>query len=394
MASLNTFETDMRKLRRKRRTKRWIKNVSFILAVFIVAGLVYLSRDAWIAYFDGILDRARATNSAVMNDGTLASGNYPIDISKKTNTRIGKIQRYWTLFADTTFYVYDSSGSIVYSAQASYSNPIVEESDKRTLVYDQGGYNFMVAGPRKEIYSKRLGEQILLGVVGADGSVAIVTQNEKYASYLTVYDKNGSEIYHWADGSMITAVAMNQNGSGCLVSGTYARGGTYRSTVTRLAFDSTEVAMQTQSFETLGFAVSYCDGGYWLLGHDRLLKLSEDGSVAFTYEYDYDLLDYSLSDKLAALEFEGVGGSGGRISIVQAESGSVYDALQESEPNDIYCTESAVYICYDTKIDAVDREGTLLATAPCDTVYRSFAVLSGEIYLLGYRTVDKIDFTF
>lgn len=393
MASVNTFETDMKKLRRKRKTKRFIKNFSFIFAVFIVAGLVYLSRDAWMAYFDGILERAKTANSAVMNDGALAGGNYPIDISKKTNTKIGKLQKNWTLFADTTFYVYDSSGNIVYSEQASYSNPIVEESEKRALVYDQGGYNFMVAGPKKQIYKKRLDNQILLGAVGADGSVAIVTQNEKYASYLTVFDKNGSEIYRWADGSMITALAINDSGTGCLVSGTYSRGGAYRSVVTRLAFDSEEVAMQTSSFETLGFAIGYCDGGIWLLGHDRILKLDDSGSVSFTYEYDYNLSDYGICGKLAALAFEGAGESGGRLAIIQADGGTFETSL-DSEPNDMYCTDSEIYLCFGAKIDALDCDGNLLATAPCDTVYRQFTVLNGEIYLLGYRTVEKIGFSF
>ena len=281
MPSVNSFETDMRKLRRKRRAKRNIKNVTFILVIIVIAGLIYLSRDAWLDFFDGILARSQA--STVQNDGTLLGGNYPIDISKKTNTAIGKIQRSWTLFADTTFYVYDPSGEVVYSEQAPYSNPIVEESDKRALIYDQGGYNFLVAGPRDEIYSKRLTDQILLGAIGPDGSVAIVTVNEKYASYLTIYDKSGSEIYRWADGTMITAVAISDNGKGCLVSSTYARGGTFRSVVTRLDFSSTEVSMQTIPLETLGFEVAYCSNGFWLLGRDRIYRLNNDGGIETSY---------------------------------------------------------------------------------------------------------------
>ncbi len=394
MASLNDFETDMRKLRRKRRAKRHIKNFSLMLAVVIVALLVYITRDSWIAYFDGIVDRARGNSSAVMNDGELAGGNYPIDISKKTNTVIGKMQRYWTLFADTTFYVYDSNGEIVYSAQASYSNPIVEESAKRTLVYDQGGYSFMVAGPKKEIYSKRLESQILLGAIGDDGSVAIVTQNDKFASYLTVYDKNGSEIYHWADGTMITACAINSNGKGCLISSTFARGGTYRSVVTRLAFDQEEVSMQTPSFETLGLAIGYCDGGIWFIGHDRTYRLNEDGATSMTYQYDYNLKSFCMSSELAVLVFEGAGGDGGGLSVLKADSEEVAAIRHDSEPNDVYCTDSAIYLCYDDVINAIDAQGNLLATAPADTVYRQFTVLNGEMFLLGYRTVEKIEFTF
>ena len=124
MPSVKSFETDMRRARRKKRAKRNIKNFMFILAVAMVFGLVYLSRDAWLDFFDGILDRHQA---AVQNDGMLAGGNYPIDISKKTHTKIGAISKDWTLFADTTFYVYDSSGDVVYSAQTPYSTKRARE---------------------------------------------------------------------------------------------------------------------------------------------------------------------------------------------------------------------------------------------------------------------------
>ncbi len=394
MASLNTFETDMRKLRRKRRAKRTFKNVGFIFLLLIIAGLVYLSRDSWLNYFDGILERAQGGSSVYQNDGELAGGNYPIDISKKTNTSIGRINRNWTLFADTTFYVYDPSGDIVYSAQAPYSNPIVEYGEKRTLIYDQGGYSFMVAGPRDQIYSKRLTDQILLGSIGPDGSVAIVTSTEKFASYLTVYDKNGSEIYHWADGTLITAIAVNNNGTGCILSSTYARGGTYRSTVTQLSFSSEQVILQTSPLETLGFALGYCDNGFWLIGRDSAYMLNTDGTVAQTYAYNYELTDYSLSDRLAVLVFEGIGENGGLVSVLSADGAEVYEVWEDAAVNDIYTDGRAIYICFDSKIDAIDRTGSLLGTAPVDTVYRSFTVLNDNLYLLGYRTVDKIEFSY
>lgn len=394
MSSVNAFETDMKKLRRKRRTKRYVKNIAFIAVILVISGLIYLSRDAWLSYFDGILERAQNNNSAVINNGELAGGNYPIDISKKTNTTIGRIQKNWTLFADTTFYVYTPSGDIVYSEQAPYTNPVVEESDKRTLIYDQGGYSFIVAGPKDKIYSKRLSDQILLGAVGSDGSVAIVTANEKYASYLTVFDKNGSEIYHWADGTMITAIAVNDSGSGCLISSSYARGGTYRTVVTQLSFNSTDVVMQTAPIETLGFAVDYCNDGIWLVGKDSLYRLSEDGQTSLSYKYSFDLMDFSLSGRLAALAFKSVGNSGSNIAIIRSDAEDIYETSEDMSVNDIYASDAAVYLCFDSRIDALDRTGSLLATAPLDTVYREFAVLDSDIYLLGYHSVDKTDFPF
>lgn len=393
MPSLNSFETDMRKLRRRRRAKRSIKNITFITAVIVIAGLIYLSRDAWLNYFDGILERARVSQTTVQNDGTLAGGNFPIDISKKTHTTIGKMSKNWTLFADATFYVYTKDGDLVYSEQASYSNPVVVESDRRTLVYDQGGYSFMVAGPKKQIYSKRLTDQILLGAVGSDGSVAIVTSTDKYASYLTVYDKNGSEIYRWADGTIIMAAALKSNGSGCILASSYAEGGGYKTVITELDFESTEVVMQTSPIETLGFAVSYCDGDrMWLIGNDRTCRFTSDGQIEFNYVYDFELLSYSLNSKALALVFENVGGGGVGASVISADAEAAYELAAKEKISDVVVDGNTVYLCSETKIDAVDSAGNILATAPVDAVYREIAVFDDSIFLLGYRTVDKIEF--
>ncbi len=74
MSSINSFETDMRKLRRKRKTKRTIKNLLFIFSVILVAGIIYVTQDKWIGYLDGILDRAQSNTS--FGEASIASGNY------------------------------------------------------------------------------------------------------------------------------------------------------------------------------------------------------------------------------------------------------------------------------------------------------------------------------
>ncbi|MBQ8623734.1 MAG: hypothetical protein IJ424_05060 [Oscillospiraceae bacterium] len=391
MSSVNSFETDMRKLRRKRKTKRTIKNLLFIFSVILVAGIIYVTQDKWIGYLDGILERAQSNTP--FGEASIASGNYPIDISKKTNTAIGTIQNGWTLFADTEFYVYDHSGDISFSVQASYSNPIITSAQKRTLIYDLGGYNFMVCSSKKQVFSKKLTDQILLGAVGEDGSVAIVTSTDKYTSYLTVYDRNGSEIFHWADGNMITAVAIDKSGKGCLVSSSYAFEGDYRSSVTMLDFSSTDIKFKTSPVKSLTFALGYCDNNsFWLLADDALYRFSLEGDVEFKYDFDFDLVSYSFSNSSCALIFENVGVNNTNISIISVDSQDVTNLTSEDNVRHLHVDGNTVYYNTDTKLFAVNSKGEPLATADLDEKYRSFAVLNDSVYLLGYRHIQRIDF--
>lgn len=391
MSSINSFETDMRKLRRKRKTKRTIKNLLFIFSVILVAGIIYITQDKWIGYLDGILERAQP--NASFGEASIASGNYPIDISKKTNTEIGTIHNGWSLFADTEFYVYDHSGDISFSVQASYSNPIITSAEKRTLIYDLGGYNFMVCSSKKQVFSKKLTDQILLGAVGEDGSVAIVTSTDKYASYLTVYDRNGSETFHWADGNMITAVALNSSGKGCLVSSSYAMEGDYNSCVTMLDFSSTEVKLKTSPVKSLAFALGYCDNDrFWLLADDALYRFSLDGEVTLKREFDFDLVSYSLSGSTCALVFENVGVNSTNILIATAFHDDVTQLVADDNVNHIHVSRDTVYYNTDSKLYALSSKGESLATTELDEKYRSFAVLNDSVYLLGYRHIQRLDF--
>ncbi len=391
MSSINSFETDMRKLRRKRKTKRTVKNLLFIFSVILIAGIIYVTQDKWIGYLDGILERAQVNTP--FGEAEIASGNYPIDISKKTNTEIGTIHNGWSLFADTDFYVYDHSGDISFSVQASYSNPIITSAQKRTLIYDLGGYNFMVCSSKKQVFSKKLTDQILLGAVGEDGSVAIVTSTDKYASYLTIYDRNGSEVFHWADGNMITAVALDSSGKGCLVSSTYAFEGDYRSSVTMLDFSSTDIKLKTQPVKSLTFALGYCDNDrFWLLSDDALYRFSLDGEVTLKYNYEFDLVSYSLNGGICALIFENIGSNHSTIVTATAYSDDVTQIVSDNAVNHVLVSDNTVYYNTDSKLYALSSKGESLATIDLDEKYRSFAVLNDSVYLLGYRHVQRLDF--
>lgn len=390
MSSVNSFETDMRKLRRRRKNKRILKNMFLIFAIIVIALLVYVTRSSWISYFDGILERAQF-GSNVHIEGEIAHGNYPIDISKKTKTDIGSMSKCWTLFADTTFYVYSDSGDIVYSVQASYSNPIINETAKRTLIYDLGGYNFMVLSNSKQVYSKQLTDQILLGAVGSDGTVAIVTSNDKYTSYLTVYDKNGSEIFHWADSNMITAVDINEKCTGCIVSSSYARGGEYKSVISAIDFSSTELAMKSSPIDALTFGLEYCqDDQFWIIADNALYRMSFDGTVGFKYDYKYDLVCYSANDKIAALVFESVGNEHTAVSLMGYNSDDVCEIIREEKINYILADGSTVYMNTDSALEALNRNGESLLNMELDGVYRQFSVSGNNIYLLGYKYINKI----
>ncbi len=394
MSSINSFETDMRKLRRKRKNKRIIKNTLFIFLIVAVALAVYATRSVWMSYFDGILERAQFGNSTDI-DGELAAGNYPLDISKKTDVQIGAMSKAWTLVADSEFYVYNQSGEVIYSQQVNFSNPVAKSSNKRTLIYDMGGYSFMSMSDKKQVYSKQLTDQILLGAVCDNGNVAIVTSNDKYTSYLTVYDKNGSEVFHWADGNMITAVDINDRGTGCIVSSTYAKGGQYHSVISVIDFSSSELIAKSSPLPCMTFGLEHClDGQFWAITDNSLYRLASDGTVNYVYNYKLDLADFSLSDKVAVLTFESIDNNHSSATVFSYNDDKAVQLEGYGKISRVYAKDSTIYLCEKNKLSVIDRNGTVYFTKPLDSECKQLAVLNNDIYVMGYKTVSKYEVTY
>ena len=388
MADEKSFENDVRKLRKRRKRKRFVKNLLLILAVLVFASGVYFSRGLWLPYFEGILERGFA------DDGDAAAENFPIDISNRTNVRIGGMDNCWVMFSDTSLSVRDNNGRELHSVYLPYSSPVVETSSRRTLVYDMGGYNLCVVSRTGEVFSKRLENQILFAVVGEHGNIAVVTSTDKYASHLTIYDKNGTEVFHWADGNLITAIALDDSGDGCIVSSSYVLGGRFKSVVSELDFSMTEIVGKTIPVNTLCLDIEYTrDNGFWLIGDSALYRYGEDFSLSYTYEYIYDLTKYAVSGDVCGMVFNPAGTNSIYLTLFDAELEQPTEITYNEKIHSIEAYDGKIYFNTSTRLNSVDSLGMLVGTSPLDAEYESFVVNGDKAFLLGYRSINKAELT-
>ena len=388
MADEKSFENDVRKLRKRRKRKRFVKNLLLILAVLVFASGVYFSRGLWLPYFEGILERGFA------DDGDAAAENFPIDISNRTNVRIGGMDNCWVMFSDTSLSVRDNNGRELHSVYLPYSSPVVETSSRRTLVYDMGGYNLCVVSRTGEVFSKRLENQILFAVVGEHGNIAVVTSTDKYASYLTIYDKNGTEVFHWADGNLITAIALDDSGDGCIVTSSYVLGGCFKSVVSELDFSMTEIVGKTIPVNTLCLDIEYTrDNGFWLIGDSALYRYGEDFSLSYTYEYIYDLTKYAVSGDVCGMVFNPAGTNSIYLTLFDAELEQPTEITYNEKIHSIEAYDGKIYFNTSTRLNSVDSLGMLVGTSPLDAEYESFVVNGDKAFLLGYRSINKAELT-
>ncbi len=391
MSSINSYETDIKKLRRSRRTKRFIRRLSLILGVLAVALIVYLTHDNWLPYFENILEESyESATSTTLSEDEEEESNFPFDVSSRSNVSIGAMKDCWVMFSDTSITTYDASGATIQSVYAPYGTPTVETSSTRALVYDMGGYSLMVISRRNEIFEKKLEDQILFAELGEKGNIAVITSTDKYVSYLTIYDKNGNEVFHWADGNYIMAVAMNDSGSGCAVASLYASGGILKTLVYVLDFSSEEIQAKSSAIETMAMGLEFTDdGGIWLVGNDAIYLMESDCTVSYTYEYTYDISGFSACDDLCALSFEKPGSDECVVAIFEAGLDEPAEITYNEEVKYILVDDGEVYLNTEAQLDRISSSGEIESETALGAEYTSFVIYNDYAILLNYRSVVK-----
>ena len=76
MASMEAYENDMRKLRRSRKRKRYIKHAVTVGVFIVIVMAIYLSRSLWLPGLEGVLQR----NFITGGNEEERVGSFPIDI--------------------------------------------------------------------------------------------------------------------------------------------------------------------------------------------------------------------------------------------------------------------------------------------------------------------------
>lgn len=386
--------TDIRHARAKEKLKKRIKKISALVVVAAFAAGVYFTREMWVPKLEGIFDQPHET---IVNDGKTETGNFPISLDESSVNKIISFNGSPVRLDENHIQLFDESGEEVKTFSHNYANPVAETAVKKMLVYDNGGTALQVINKKNVLLEITVEDPIILASIASNSNIAVVTQSEKYASVMTVYDSSGNEIYRWSSSSRILNVTFNRDGSGCYISTFAAYDGELKSTIRYLTFDSTEAVMKSETIDTL--ALDVClndDGDYWVVGDTGFYKLDKEGKVLLKYDYADELVDYDLSESCAAVTFKGVRRKTGVLAAFRSASESTEpDVMIYTEggyPKKLHIENDLIFLLSENDLKAYDDSGSLAATADVSSEYVDFTFINGSVYFLGHREINKIAF--
>lgn len=127
---------------------------------------------------------------------------------------------------------YTYSGKEFLEIQHGFSNPVLETSKERVLVYNRESNKFIIANNSNTVFEQTVDQTIFCADIADNGSVVFVTASPTYAAQITVYNKNMKQYYTWylAEG-LVTDITLSDNGRYIAVSTLNISGGLFVSKV-------------------------------------------------------------------------------------------------------------------------------------------------------------------
>lgn len=231
-------------------------------------------------------------NSPQTSDGT----GFPKKLFGDNPLQFERAGSMLAMSTDSRLYLIGENGGTVVSSPHSYTRPVIFCTNSRVLTYDQGGNSFRVDTGKGTAFEQEMANEIICGTMSPNGTAAIATVEERYASSVTVFNTQNKQVFKWYSSDyQITSLALTDGGQ-LAVSCIGAKEGAILSTVTLLNINEGENQEErSASFSDLMIlSVTYKNNGaLCVIGDTKMVMLSGNAEVQAEHAYGKTISDFS-----------------------------------------------------------------------------------------------------
>lgn len=171
----------------------------------------------------------------------MGSGEYPAILSGTKVLAFKTVKDKAFALTNSHLCGYTFSGKNFLQLQHNFSNPVLDISNERTLVYNRESNKFIIANNSGIVFEQGLEQSILCADISYNGSVAFACESASYAAQILVFNKNMKQYYTWylADG-LVSDIAVSNNGDYVAVAVLKVKNGAFLSQIYCLDTDEKE----------------------------------------------------------------------------------------------------------------------------------------------------------
>lgn len=392
--------TDVSILKKKRQQKKMIRFLAkFIIIVVVVAAIaaLILTRDMWYPNLKGLFGYKNTSYGSA----ELARGQFPIKIGSGDEYQLETVDNAIALLDDSHFKVYNDNGQELFSHQHTLANPVLCASDKKALIYDLGGNSFSLMSKYKEIYGKNTLKPILMAKVSKNDHAAIVTKDDKFLSYLRIYNNVGEEILSYGSITRIIDVTFDNDSTGCYITTIDSKGGVIVSQILYYKLDRVDrdasgnpaPVWKTEYLETLPFSVRTFGSENIIVFGDNLCAYYDiNGKIVKAYSYDYTLTGFDSDENTAAMIFNLPESRSSQLVTIEKNTGQIYETRIDFTVDSLHVSDRLIYLLNADGIISYTPFGAESSSVRLEDDYDDFRKLNNHIFLMGYDEINRINF--
>ncbi|MBQ1183077.1 MAG: hypothetical protein IIX60_01370, partial [Clostridia bacterium] len=269
---------------RKRRKRVRIITLSIVAAIILTVLII-----SWITP-TGLIEYIQNEYAAT------GKGEFPVSVYSSNPEYFGCHDDIITLTNNTFFEVYNTNGKLLQAVSHGMSNPQLEVSEARFLLYDRERYSISIFNYSNELHTAEFENTIITADIGRNGSYAVVTSSELYKNSVYVYNKDNELKFTWNSANYyVTDVAVSDNGKKIAVCLLNSNAGSFESFVYILDFKSV-TPKEKYSFNDIVSSVSNYGDYIFANGFDRAYSIKWDGGqtdlgvngTIRCYDFDFD----------------------------------------------------------------------------------------------------------
>ena len=190
-------------LYKQRQQRRLTVLIVIIIALALALTVVTGTLSASLALLGDAVDSA----SLYLNR---ADGGWPTTTGITEPLQIEPLADGFVELGNEDVLVYSAYGSKILSLQPSYARPVLAVGGTHFVVYNRAGSELTVCSRTRTLYTQRFDEDILLCAMSNNNSLAVVTDADRFAGWVHIYDPSMRELYSWRmPQSMGTPIALD-----------------------------------------------------------------------------------------------------------------------------------------------------------------------------------------
>ena len=365
------------KIKKELRRRTLIVRFAVVILIFLILMAVFFLVRAIV--------QNSASNQRSLSFPISTQDDPPLDIHVCGN---------WVVLTDSgdaTFYSQDASRYTV--LQHGCSRPVSISAGDKILTYDQGGYTVKLDDSGGNIQTVTAGDSILFCAVENGGAFAVATTESRYRGSISIYNRNGSEIYKWSSAENYIMAAAFVNSGEMIVATVNAQNADYVTQIYRLRTDQDQEEYLTSLNGVLPLSLTIKNGNIQLVAQQGVYTMDSRGTLLNTYAFEgslcalggleegnlvvatQDVTDPNAS-RLAVLDSAGLATA--QIDIDQA----VLDVFSSSD-GIVYLTSDAIVL--------TDQALAVQHQYENDRSYMQAVRLGNLCYVIGTDTFQRLE---